>query len=52
MSIKLRDCRHGRMLFLENDVYVGACLDRYGEYCEGEVELFQQIVREGDIVVD
>ncbi len=47
-----KECRHGTMLFNGNDIYVGRALDLYGEYSEGEVDLFQQIVREGDVVVE
>ena len=32
--------RHGLTLFNKNDVYIGRSLDLYGEYSEGEVELF------------
>ena len=49
---RLRDCRYGRMLYNVNDVYIGRSLDQYGEYCEGEVELFRQVIREGDVVFD
>jgi len=49
---RLRDCRYGRMLYNVNDVYIGRSLDRYGEYCEHEVELFRQVIREGDVVFD
>ena len=49
---KLKECRHGRMLFLPNDIYVGQALDVYGEFSEGEIKIFEQIVRQGDIVID
>ena len=45
-------CRHGQMLYNVNDTYVGRSLDIYGEYSEGEVEVFRQIVRPGDVVVE
>ncbi len=37
---KQTDARHGRMLYNPNDTYVGRSLDLYGEFSEGEVELF------------
>jgi FkbM family methyltransferase len=40
------------MLYNINDVYIGGSLDRYGEFSEGEVDLFRQIVQPGAIVVD
>src|SRR5687768_6606900 len=49
---RLKDCRYGRMLYNVNDLYVGRSLDLYGEFSEGEVEVFRQLVRPGDLVMD
>ncbi|HEY8748896.1 MAG TPA: FkbM family methyltransferase [Tepidisphaeraceae bacterium] len=49
---RLKDCRHGKMLYNFHDQYVGRSLDLYGEYSEAEFELFRQIVRPGDVVVE
>jgi FkbM family methyltransferase len=49
---RLKDCRHGRMLYNVNDRYVGRSLDLYGEYSEAEIDLFRQIVRPSDIVIE
>lgn len=49
---RLRDCRYGRMLYNVNDVYVGRSFEEYGEYCEFEIELLRQVIREGDVVID
>ncbi len=48
----LRKCRHGYMLYNVNDVYVGRSFELYGEFSQGEAELFEQIVRPGDTVLD
>ena len=48
----LKDCRHGRMLFLPNDLYVGRSLDLYGEFSEAEAQLFESLVGPGDVVVE
>jgi len=48
----LKDCRHGRMLFLPNDLYVGRSLDLYGEFSQVEGELLQKLVGPGDHVVE
>jgi FkbM family methyltransferase len=48
----LSECRYGYMLYNINDVYVGGSLDRYGEFSEGEVELFRQVVQPDTVVVD
>ncbi len=49
---KLAECRHGRMLFNGNDMFVGRSLDLYGEFSETEARLFGQMVRPGDVVVE
>jgi FkbM family methyltransferase len=48
----LVDARYGRVLFNRHDRYVGRSLALYGEYCEGEVDIFRQICRPGDTVVE
>lgn len=45
-------CRHGIMAWPRQDVYIGRSLELYGEYGEGEVALFRQLVRPGDTVVE
>jgi FkbM family methyltransferase len=49
---RLKACRYGTMLYNVNDMYLGRSLDLYGEFSEGEVELFRQILRPGDVVFD
>lgn len=49
---RLKQCRYGTMLFNIHDVYIGRSLDEYGEFSEGEVELFRQIVRPGQLIVE
>lgn len=45
-------CRYGVMVWPRHDVYIGRSLDLYGEYGEGEVALFRQLVRQGDTVIE
>jgi FkbM family methyltransferase len=40
------------MLYIANDLYVGRALDLYGEYSEGEVELFRRVVQPGSVIVE
>jgi hypothetical protein len=40
----LRDCRHGKILFLPRDTYVGKSLEAYGEFSELEATMFSQIL--------
>jgi len=45
-------CRYGQMLYNPNDTYIGRSCDLYGEYSEGEVELFRQAVQPGNTVIE
>ena len=45
-------CRHGEMLYNIHDSYIGRSLDLYGEYSEGEIDLFRRIVHAGHAVVE
>ncbi len=49
---RIRACRHGRMIYNPNDVYVGRSLDVYGEYSEAEAAFLRFLVRPGDVVVE
>ena len=48
----VRECRYGVMLYNINDLYIGGSFEQYGEFSEGEVEVFRQIARPGDIIID
>jgi FkbM family methyltransferase len=50
--VRVKHCRYGPMAYLATDRYVGQSLDRYGEFSEGEVELFRQVIRTGWTVVE
>jgi FkbM family methyltransferase len=45
-------CRYGQMLYNFRDIYIGRSLELYGEYSEGEVELFRTFVQPGQVVVE
>ncbi len=49
---RLKPCRHGTLLYNIHDMYIGRSLDLYGEFSEGETELFRQIVKPGQVVVE
>ncbi|MFA6075239.1 MAG: FkbM family methyltransferase [Negativicutes bacterium] len=49
---EIKDCRYGKMIYNKLDAYVGKSLNNYGEFSEGEFELFKQIVREGNIILE
>jgi FkbM family methyltransferase len=48
----LKPCRHGRMLFLPHDRYIGRSLDIYGEFSEQEGRVFAQLVHPRQVVVE
>lgn len=48
----LSKCRHGWMLYHTADQYIGRGLKKYGEFSEGEVALFHQVLHPGDLVVE
>ncbi len=52
MTVEVVVTRHGRQMYLTSDVYFSPLLEKYGEYNYGETDLFAQIVRPGDTVVD
>ncbi len=46
------DFRYGKIMYNQLDEYVGKSLRLYGEYCQGEADIFEQIVKPGHIVVE
>jgi len=50
--IRLKQCRHGLMLYNCNDTIIGKSLEHYGEWCEKELELLENFITMGDVVVD
>ena len=49
---QVKTCRYGTVLYNIHDVYVGRSFDLYGEFSEGEVEVFRQILSPGSVVLD
>lgn len=45
-------CRQGPMIFNRYDWYIGSSLRKYGEFSQGEADLFRQIIRPGMVVVE
>ena len=50
--LRLKSCRHGAMLYNSGDTYVGRSLDVYGEFSEGEIKVFDQVLKPGMIAID
>ncbi|GEM_PF-738548 len=49
---RLEVARYGLMLYNIYDKYIGRSLELYGEFSEGEPELFKQFLRTGQTVLD
>ena len=50
--MRLKQCRHGPMLYNVNDVYLGRSLDLYGEYAEDGNRFFSSSLGPGSLAVD
>ena len=48
----VKQCRHGKMVFLARDRYIGQSLDIYGEYSELEARVFTELLRPADVVAE
>jgi len=48
----VKSCRHGTIIYNKNDMYIGKSLELYGEFSEGEVDLFRQVVRPGNTILE
>src|SRR5260221_9578932 len=51
-AVALKQCRHGPMLYLPRDQFVGRSLDLYGEFSELEARVFDQILAPGAAVIE
>lgn len=49
---KIAKTKYGLCLFNKNDQYVGRSIENYGEFSELEVELFSQICKSGDTIIE
>lgn len=47
-----RVCKHGTFTFFADDEFVGASLNRYGDYSEDEVCMFQKLLTEDDTCIE
>jgi FkbM family methyltransferase len=50
--LRIKHCRHGLFIYNTLDRYVGRSLDRYGEFSEAEIALFDQLLRPGSVAFD
>ncbi|MEF8733036.1 MAG: FkbM family methyltransferase [Candidatus Accumulibacter meliphilus] len=50
--VRLRRCRYGWMLYFTTDQYIGQSLDLYGEFSEREVDIFRQMLKPGQTILE
>lgn len=50
--IGVKRAKHGIFMFNRNDLFIGRSLDLYGEWCEYEILLLRNYIRESDVVLD
>ena len=48
----MKSTRHGTLIYNLRDTYIGQSLHHYGEWSEYETQLFAQLLRPGDFVLD
>lgn len=46
------DFRYGKIMYNQLDDFVGKSLKLYGEYCQGEAEIFNQLIKPGATVIE
>ncbi len=44
--------RYGKIIYNRHDMYVGRSFELYGEFSEGEVSIFRQLIKPGMVVLD
>ena len=49
---QVRQCREGWMIYNKHDMYLGKSLELYGEYSNGEVDVFRLLIPNGGWVVE
>lgn len=49
---KIKQCKHGTFILSDYDVDISEHMRMYGEWAEGELNLFLSLIKPGDIVVD
>ena len=52
MQTRTVEGRHGKFTVFDQDELVGLSLITYGEFSEGEVQVFRNVLRPGDIAID
>ena len=51
-KFKVVETRHGLMTYPSNDGAIGPCLEKFGEWSEGENIIMSNFISEGDTIID
>lgn len=49
---KVKDCRYGKIIYNNQDIYIGRAFEKYGEYSQYEVDFLKQIIQKNNIILD
>lgn len=50
--LRAKACKHGLFVYNPNDIFIGASMENYGEWCEYEIDLLSKFIKPGDTVID
>jgi FkbM family methyltransferase len=48
----IKACRRGTFMYNVNDAFIGRSLDLYGEWCDDELHILTQVLKDGDVAID
>lgn len=51
-NLSLKHCKHGLVLYRNNDMYMGKSIDAYGEFSEKEIAFFRTVIKPTMTVID
>jgi hypothetical protein len=51
MRTYIKSARHGKFILMHGDM-ISEFVNLYGEWCEGEIELFNQIIPKNGVVIE
>ncbi len=51
-TIAISPCKHGLMMYLKNDMFIGRSLDVYGEWYDPEIQLLSQVIKKNNLIID
>lgn len=52
VKLALSHTKHGLVMYRTNDMYLGKCLDIYGEFSDSEIDIFRRFIKPNMLVID